>query len=249
MTSHAIARSSRTSFSSFSSGETLGERWNGSAKRIDSSNTASDEREKVSHYQQVRIGSSMNVPVAHFLAEEDVIILPVLADAESFMQATILVRLFVAVSALRTERSYVKLPANNQGASMKLSVRFYGADVIDEVRTHEVLVLEILGDLLVPERDISLVIVHDGTQFCVAGKVGHELVHALDALDEIDNLVFLRLLVQGANSVVDSLAENRRQAHSHSRMCEGVLVVATVRRPWRVVGVNLCALSTHRVIQ
>ena len=58
---------------------------------------------------------------------------------------------------------------------------------------------EIFGDLLVPERDISLVIVHDGTQFCVAGKVGHELVHALDALD--DRLA-LRTFLDGRELIV-----------------------------------------------
>ena len=46
------SRNIRRSFSSFSSSDTFGESWKGSAKRIDNSKTASEERENVSHYME-----------------------------------------------------------------------------------------------------------------------------------------------------------------------------------------------------
>jgi hypothetical protein len=49
------SKNTKRVLSSFSSPERFSEAWKGSAKRNDSSKTASEEREKVSHWKTVKI--------------------------------------------------------------------------------------------------------------------------------------------------------------------------------------------------
>lgn len=106
--------------------------------------------------------------------------------------------------------------------------------------------LEVFGDLLVPEGYIALAIVDNGTEDGFASEVSHEVLHALDAVNEVDHLIFVRLLVERADSVVHRLTEDGRQTDAHRGMCERVLMVAAVRRPGRVVGVDLSTLAATR---
>ena len=66
--------------------------WLTSANRIESSNTASWEREKVSHFFE-RLSSTEHklTVVPHFLTEENVVFFPVSADTEALAKASILV--------------------------------------------------------------------------------------------------------------------------------------------------------------
>ncbi len=80
---------------------------------------------------------------------------------------------------------------------------------------HEVFATEELGNLLVPEGDVSLAIVNDGTKLGVLLQILHEGVHAFDALCEVEDLFFLVLLIEGLDDIVDSLAENGRQTLAH----------------------------------
>lgn len=76
--------------------------------------------------------------------------------------------------------------------------------------------LEVFCDFLIPQSDVSLAIINDGSQFGISGQVVHENVHTFAALDEIDNLLLVILLVEGTDSVVDGLAENGGQTVAHS---------------------------------
>lgn len=75
-------------------------------------------------------------------------------------------------------------------------------------RRHEVLALEVLRDLLVPEGDVALTVVVEGTELRVAGEVGVKVLHAVDALHEIlDHL--LVVLQHPRRSQVSSSAKLR----------------------------------------
>lgn len=99
--------------------------------------------------------------------------------------------------------------------------------------------MEVLGDFFIPESDISLAIVDDRTKLGITGQIGHETVHAIDALDQVLDLVLIVLVVESLDRVLDALAQNGGQTDTHSGMGERVLMVATVRGPGRVVGINL----------
>lgn len=60
---------------------------------------------------------------------------------------------------------------------------------------HEIFAAEESGNLLVPERNVSLAVVNDGSQLGVFLEVVHEDVHALDALGEVENLFLFVELV------------------------------------------------------
>jgi hypothetical protein len=68
---------------------------NGSAKRIDSSKTASDEREKVSHWQMIMSITSAEDEKRyhHLLSIKYIVITPELADGKCLTQTTVLVSL------------------------------------------------------------------------------------------------------------------------------------------------------------
>jgi hypothetical protein len=99
--------------------------------------------------------------------------------------------------------------------------------------------LEVFSNLLIPESDVGLVVVDDGSELFIAAEIVHERFHALYALDEIDDLLFIRLFVEGAGSVFDSLAEDGWKTRLHSCMGEGIFMIATICGPRRVVRIDL----------
>jgi hypothetical protein len=58
---------------------------------------------------------------------------------------------------------------------------------------HKVLALEVLCDLLVPERNISGAVVDNGSELGVFGQVVHEVFHSVNAGNEVRNAVFIGL--------------------------------------------------------
>lgn len=75
-----------------------------------------------------------------------------------------------------------------------------------------------LSTHLVPERNVAGAIVLDRAELGVFVQVVHELLHALDAPDEVDNALLVVLLVERDVDVVDGLCENGREADAHSRL-------------------------------
>ena len=89
--------------------------------------------------------------------------------------------------------------------------------------------LEVLRNLLIPQSDITLVVVDNGAELCVAAQVVHELVHTLDAVNEVDDNLLGALLIERNRNIVDRLAEDGWETRLHCGMREAVLMVATVR--------------------
>lgn len=58
---------------------------------------------------------------------------------------------------------------------------------------HKVLALEVLGDFLVPQGNVSSTVIDDGSQFRVFGQVVHEIFHSVNAGDQVGDAVFVRL--------------------------------------------------------
>ena len=77
------------------------------------------------------------------------------------------------------------------------------------------------------------------SELLVATEIVHERFHALDALDEIDDLFLIRLFVEGAGSVFDSLAEDSWKTGLHGGMGERIFMIATICGPRGVVGIDL----------
>jgi hypothetical protein len=85
---------------------------------------------------------------------------------------------------------------------------------------HKVFALEIFCNLLVPEGDVGLVVVDDGSELVILAEVDHEICHALCAGDEVDDFLLAGLLVEGAGGVLDCLAEDGGQTGLHGGMGE-----------------------------
>lgn len=117
--------------------------------------------------------------------------------------------------------------------------------------------MEILGNFFVPQCYVGFTVVNDGAQLRMFLKIILQAVHALDTVDEVDNTIFIRLLIQSLNDVVNSFAENSRQTVPHRRIGKRISVekdkerskrretqsyervIASECRPWRVVRVDL----------
>lgn len=108
---------------------------------------------------------------------------------------------------------------------------------------HEVLPDEVLGNLPIPSYNVGFPIVNDRTQLSVAAEVCHELFHPLDGLRQVNDALLVGLVIEGADSILDSFAKDGWQARLHSSMGERELMVTAIRRPWWVVGVDLAWLS------
>ena len=57
---------------------------------------------------------------------------------------------------------------------------------------------------LVPKRSVSFTGVDNGTKFGVRAKVIHQILHSLDALNEIDNLLLVVLSIDHHESAPQS---------------------------------------------
>jgi hypothetical protein len=53
--------------------------------------------------------------------------------------------------------------------------------------------LEILCDLLVPQRNVPSSVIDDRPELGVALKVVHQVLHAVDAVDQVDDAVLFSL--------------------------------------------------------
>jgi hypothetical protein len=71
-----------------------------------------------------------------------------------------------------------------------------------------VVTLKVFCNFLVPQSDISLCIVNNGSQFCIATEVDHKISHTLNTAEKVDDSVLGGLLVESAGSVLYSLPEN-----------------------------------------
>lgn len=83
---------------------------------------------------------------------------------------------------------------------------------------HKVLSAEELGNLLVPERDVSGTVVDDRAQLAVALEIAHEVLETVDTVDEVDDALLLGLLVERLPDIVDGLAEDGRETDTHSSL-------------------------------
>ena len=108
----------------------------------------------------------------YLLSIENVIVGPIFADAETFMKATVFIRLCKQPGCIHEVLACdCIIPSMNILQSRKL------------------LTLKILCNLLIPESHISLVVVNDGSQLGVSAEVNHEIIHALNALNEVNDFV------------------------------------------------------------
>jgi hypothetical protein len=71
---------------------------------------------------------------------------------------------------------------------------------------------------LVPEGDISSSVIDDGPEFAVLLEVRHESLQSVDTVDEIDDSLFLVLVVQCLPDIVDSLAQDGGQSNTHGSL-------------------------------
>jgi hypothetical protein len=99
---------------------------------------------------------------------------------------------------------------------------------------------------LVPESDISSTVIDDGPQLAVLLEIVHESLQSVDTVDEIEDSLFVVLLVQSLPDIIDGFAENGGKSDTHgsldisvlsenitggeTRMSKGVLMVASVCR-------------------
>ena len=72
------------------------------------------------------------------------------------------------------------------------------------------LTLEVLGYKLVPKGDVCLAVVNDGAKLGMLLKLLLEGIHALDTLDEIDHALFIILLVECQDNILDRFSEYGR---------------------------------------
>ena len=98
---------------------------------------------------------------------------------------------------------------------------------------------EITSDFLVPEGDIASTVVDDVAKVCLCCEIIHESLHTLDAFEKVDNLILFPLLVQGPVDILNCLSEDSRKTVTHGGMSKGVLMVATISGPRRVVWIDL----------
>jgi len=98
--------------------------------------------------------------------------------------------------------------------------------------------LEVLGNFLVPKGDVTFTVVNDWSEFSVSAEVGHEGVHAVDTRDEIEDEMLGGLFVLSFYDILDGLAEDGGETVAHGGMSKGILMVATVGGPGRVVWVD-----------
>lgn len=101
------------------------------------------------------------------------------------------------------------------------------------------LTLEEFGNLFIPEGDVAFTVVDDWPKLGITAQVGHEGVHSFKTLDEVDDAVLGRLLVESARSIVDCLSQYGWKANAHGCVGKGVFVIAPKRGPWGVVWVDL----------
>lgn len=101
------------------------------------------------------------------------------------------------------------------------------------------LTLKVFRNLLVPEGDVGFTVVDDRPKLGITAQVGHEGVHSFETLDEVDDAVLGRLLVESARSIVDCLSQYGWEADAHGCMGKGVFVIATIRGPRGVIWVDL----------
>ena len=74
------------------------------------------------------------------------------------------------------------------------------------------------GRYLVPESDISGTIIDNGPQLAVLLKIVHESLQSVDTVDEIDNSLFVVLLVQSLPDIVDGFTENGGKSDTHGSL-------------------------------
>jgi len=74
----------------------------------------------------------------------------------------------------------------------------------------------------------------------ISRQIGHQTFHPLDACNEVDDLLFIGLLVQSSNNVIHGLPEDGRETMTHGGVGEGILMVPSIRRPGGV----LCQRAT-----
>jgi hypothetical protein len=108
---------------------------------------------------------------AHFLAIKDIVVTEEFADAEAFVEPAVL------VGFCKEPRRVHEIFACSESRSIDVIDRFGVVSTQVLVRT-----LEEFGDFLIPQRDVSFVVVDDGPQLCIATEVGHEVAHTFDAL-------------------------------------------------------------------
>lgn len=80
---------------------------------------------------------------------------------------------------------------------------------------HKVLAAEEARNLLVPQRNIPGAIVNDGTELGVVLEVVHQVFEAVNAVDEVDDALFVGFLVEGLPDVVDRLGEDGGETDTH----------------------------------
>ena len=78
---------------------------------------------------------------------------------------------------------------------------------------------------LVPKSDISSTIIDDGPQFAVLLEIVHESLQSVDTVDEVDNSLFVVLLVQSLPDIVDGFTENGRESDTHGSLDVSVFVI------------------------
>ena len=162
----------------------------------------------------------------NLLSEEYVIVTPVLAYAEAFAEATILIcfseepgRIHEVFSCQKVHTSVIQRSDERGRAQTE----------------------KILRDLFVPQCHVCLAIIDDGSQLGMLLQLDLQLLHPLDALDQVHNAVLGRLLVETGDDVLDRLSEDGGQTMAHGGIGERVSVVAAKSGPWGVVGIDLCA--------
>lgn len=101
------------------------------------------------------------------------------------------------------------------------------------------LTLEVLGDFLVPEGNVGFVVVDDWSKLGIPAEVGHKGVHSFKRMNEVDDAVLGRLLVEGARGIVDCLSQYGGKANTHRCVGEGIFMIATECGPRGVVRVDL----------
>lgn len=74
-------------------------------------------------------------------------------------------------------------------------------------------------------------VIDDGAEFSIALEVSHQVLHPVNTVDEIDDPVLIRLLVEGDVGVVDAFGENGWETLAHDLVRERVGVVSTEGGP------------------
>lgn len=60
------------------------------------------------------------------------------------------------------------------------------------------LTLEVFGNFFIPEGNVAFTIIDDWPKLGIPAQVGHERVHSFKTLDEVDDAILGRLLIESA---------------------------------------------------